>query len=76
MPEVTNELIYEVVKKRQEDLAQLRTGQRTLGEELSAVRGHLVAMQKDIHNLYDIGHDNNRRLDRIEHRLELRDEKV
>ena len=76
MAEVTNELLYEVLKKIQEELAQLRIGQRTHGEEMSAMRGHLVAIQKDIHNLYDIGHDNGKRLDRIEHRLELRDEKV
>ncbi len=76
MAEVTNELIYEILKKIHEDVAHLRTGQRTVGEELSAVRGHLVAIQKDVHNLYEIGHDNGRRLDRIESRLELRDEKV
>ena len=76
MAEVTNELIFDILKKIQEDLAQIRSGQRSLSEELSAMRGHLVAIQKDIHNLYDIGHDNGKRLDRIEHRLELRDEKV
>ena len=65
MAEVTNELIYEVLKKIQDELGQLRSGQRTQGEEISAMRGHLVAIQKDIHNLYDIGHDtgHNRRLD-------------
>lgn len=76
MAEVTNELIYEVLKKIQDELGQLRSGQRTQGEEISAMRGHLVAIQKDIHNLYDIGHDTGRRLERIERRLELKDEKV
>lgn len=74
MVEVTNELIYEVLKKIQPDVSLVRTTQQSMSEELSAMRGHMVAMQKDIHNLYDMSHEHGRRLDRIEWRLELRDE--
>lgn len=76
MAEVTNELIYDVLKKVQDQGARTQEDVRGIREELVAMRGHMVAMQKDIHNLYDMGHDHGRRLERIERRLELRDEKV
>lgn len=61
MVEVTNELIYEVLKKLQEDVARIQTDLKSVREELGALRGHQLAMQKDIHNLYDLAHDTNRR---------------
>ena len=64
------------MKKVQEQVARTPGDIRGIREELTAMRGYMLAMQKDIHNLYEMGHDNGRRLDRIEHRLELRDEKV
>ena len=64
------------MKKVQEQVARTHDDIRGIREELTAMRGYMLAMQKDIHNLYEMGHDNGRRLDRIEHRLELRDEKV
>ncbi len=73
MVEVTTELIYEVLKKLQDQVSQLTDGQRAMREELSAMRGHMLAFQKDIHNLYELTHDNSRRLERIERRLNLTD---
>ncbi len=76
MADVTNEPIYEVLKKLQDEVVNVRVSQRTQAEETSAIRGHVLAVQKDIHNLYEVGSDTNRRLDRIEQRLGLLDEKV
>jgi predicted nucleic acid-binding Zn-ribbon protein len=73
MPEVTNDLIYEVLKKVQEDGSRTREDVRGMREELSAIRGHMLSMQRDIHNIYDRLEDHGRRLDRIERRLELAD---
>jgi hypothetical protein len=74
--EVTNELIYEVLKKIQDQAVRTQEDVRGIREELVAMRGHMVAMQKDIHNLDDMGHDHGRRLERIERRVELSDQRV
>ena len=71
MADVTNELIYEVLKRVQEQVSQLQDGQRGIREELSAMRGHFLSMQRDIHNIYERLDDHTRRLERIERRLEL-----
>ena len=76
MVEITNELIYEILKKIQDDIAPIQADVRTLREEVMAIRGHQLAMQKDIHNLYNLTHNTNRRPDRIERRLGVQDERV
>ncbi len=49
-------------------------GQRDIREELRALRGHSLAMQTDVHNIYNILNSLEGRVDRIERRLELRDD--
>jgi len=66
MVEVTNELIYEVLRKLQDQGARIQADVHGIREELSAIRGHMNAMQRDIHVIYD-------RLDSLERRLELAD---
>ncbi|WP_352963618.1 hypothetical protein [Mesorhizobium sp. M1312] len=41
--------------------------------ELNVVRGHMVATQSDIHNIYGILGRQDDRLERIDRRLELRE---
>ncbi len=46
----------------------------TMGEikaELSAIRGHLVSLQQDVHNIYGILGRHDLSLEKIENRLEL-----
>lgn len=76
MAEVTNELIFEVLKRLQEQVTQLQEGQRGLREDLSAIRGHMNALQRDVHNIYDRLDDHTRQLERIESRLELTESPV
>jgi hypothetical protein len=64
MAEVTNELMYEVLKSLHSDVRLLKDGQREIKQELISIRGQLIAMNQDIHNIYGI-------LDRIEKRLQL-----
>ncbi len=60
----------------QERLGNIETGFVDVRTELRAVRGHLVAMQTDIANLY-VAHSNvDTRLSRIERRLDLVDSSV
>ena len=70
---ITNELLYEVLKSIQSLLDRIETGVSEVKAELVSIRGHMVAIQSDIYNIYGIlgRHDN--RLERIERRLELRE---
>ena len=71
MPEVTNELIYEVLKQMQSDIAALKEGLRETNATLNTIRIHRVEMQQDIQNIYTTLTRHETRLDRIERRLEL-----
>jgi chromosome segregation ATPase len=71
MAEVTNDLMYEILKQIQADTSSLKLGQAELKAEMQAVRGHLIAMQQDIHNIYASIGRLDTRVDRIERRLEL-----
>ena len=73
MAEVTNELIYEVLKSMQARLGNLEDGVREIRSELRALRGHMLAMQTDVSNLYDGQAKIELRLERIERRLDLVD---
>ena len=76
MTEVTNELMYEVLKVIQQDVFSLKNGVSELKLELNAVRGHMISMQQDIHNIYGVLARHDVRLERIERRLELSDTAV
>jgi septal ring factor EnvC (AmiA/AmiB activator) len=71
MAEVTNELIYEVLKQVQSDIAALKESLRENNAALNAIRIHMVAMQRDIQNIYTTLTRHETRLDRIERRLEI-----
>jgi len=71
--EVSNELIYEILKAMQADIRLLKDGQGEIKQELIAVRGTMVSMQQDINNIYGILARHDERLDRIERRLDLRE---
>ena len=73
MTEVTNDLVYELLKRIHTDVAGLKEGQREIRLELNAMRGTMISMQQDIHNMYGILARHEIRLDRIENRLELRE---
>jgi hypothetical protein len=71
MAEVSSDLILEILKGLQRDLAEVKGGIGELKTELSAVRGHLISMQQDIHNIYAVMGRHEVRLDRIDARLDL-----
>ena len=73
MAEVTNELIYEVLRSMQERLSRLENGQTEIKSELNAMRGHMLATQQDVANIYITLVRHETRLDRIDRRLELRE---
>ena len=71
MAEVSNELIYEVLKQVQQRLDKVDHKVDELKSEMNAVRGHLISMQQDIHNIYGVMGRHDLRFERIERRLEL-----
>jgi tetrahydromethanopterin S-methyltransferase subunit G len=71
MTEVTNDLMYEVLKQIQDRLIALEGKVDEVKSELHAVRIHSLAMQQDIQNIYSILVRHDARLDRIERRLEI-----
>jgi len=73
MAEVTNELMYELLKRMHADISDVKLTQRELKSEMNAMRGTMISMQQDVHNIYGVLARHENRLDRIENRLELRE---
>jgi hypothetical protein len=71
MAVVTTELMYEVLRQMQSDMAALKEGQRETNSALNAIRTHIVAMQQGIQNIYAVLARHETGLDRIERRLEI-----
>lgn len=71
MAEVTNELMYGVLKQIQSDIRALRDGQLEHAAALTSIRVHMVATQQDIANLYAASGRQQAQLERIERRLGL-----
>ena len=73
MAEVTNELMLELMKRTHEEIGGLRLDIGEVKSELNAIRGTMVAMQSDIHNIYRVLARHDDRLEPIERRLDLRE---
>jgi len=73
MAEVTNELMYELLKTIHQRMDRLENGLGEVKQELVSIRPSMMGMQTDIHNIYGILGRHDERLDRIEKRLELRE---
>ena len=71
MVNVTNDLLYEVLKAMQLRLDRLDDSMGEVKGELQAVRGHLAAVAQDISTIYGIADRQDQRLERIETRLGL-----
>jgi len=67
MAEVTNELVYDLMKRFHERFDKLDHGLAEVKQELISIRGHFLSMQTDIHNMYGVLG----RHERIERRVEL-----
>ena len=73
MTDITQELMFELMKRIQSDLATLKDGQRDMRQDIVSLRNHMHVMQGDINNLHGSMAQVLTRLDRIENRLELRE---
>lgn len=68
---VTNELIYEILKDIQGRMGRFERGQQEVKSELQAIRGHMHASQLDIANLYTSIRDIESDMDSVKTRLQL-----
>ncbi|NEV76637.1 hypothetical protein DYI24_06225 [Rhodopseudomonas sp. BR0C11] len=73
MADVSNELIFEVLKQVQQRLDKVAPKVDELKSEMNAMRGYLISMQQDVQNVYGILGRYDGRLEHIERRLELND---
>ena len=73
MAEITNELMYELLKKLNARFDKVDLSLGELRSEMNAIRGTMVSMHQEIHNIYSTLSRHEMRLDRIENRLELRE---
>ncbi len=73
MTEVSNELMYEVLKSIQSRMDRMDLTMSEVKAELGSIRGHLIATEGDVRNIYSVTARIDERLDRIERRLELRE---
>jgi septation ring formation regulator EzrA len=73
MPEITNELIYEVLKAIQADIAELKERVTSIEPTQRAMRSHLAGLvTSDLNRDADLT-ALRARVERIERRLELQD---
>ncbi|MGB6958195.1 MAG: hypothetical protein WBE54_23485 [Bradyrhizobium sp.] len=73
MAEISSELIYEVLKQVQQRLDRVDHKVDELKSEMNALRGHMISLQQDTHNIYGVLGRQETPLERIERRLELSD---
>lgn len=73
MAEVTNELMYELLKKMHQRMDRLEHGLGEVKHEIVAIRLQALGTQTDINNIYSVTARIDQRLERIEERLELRE---
>lgn len=73
MPEVTNELMYELLKKIHSRMDRLENGLGEVKQEIVAIRLQALSTQTDVGNIYAIAGRIDQRLERIEQRLDLRE---
>ncbi|TKB21407.1 MAG: hypothetical protein E5V75_03270 [Mesorhizobium sp.] len=70
MAEVTNELIYALLKRVDQQLGELSQDFSEVKSELGSIHGHIIATAGDVKNIHGMLARCDDRLDRIEHFLD------
>jgi archaellum component FlaC len=71
MADVSNELIYEVLKAVQRGQGNIEAAIGEIRNELVAIRMHSLGTQTDIKNIYETMAQLDTRVERIEKRLDM-----
>ena len=73
MADVTQEFMYELLKKMHKRFDKIDISLAEIRSEMQSMRGTMISVHQDLHNIYGILDRHEQRLDRIENRLELRE---
>ena len=73
MAEISNKLVHDVLRPMLGQLSLIGEAQRTVRDELQALRVHQLALQKDIGNIYNRLDLLDARIERLERRAEMRE---
>ena len=71
MTDITNELMYGILKQLQDRMSSFDRKLDEVESETQALRIHSVAVQQDIQNIYSMFVRHDARLERIERRLNI-----
>ncbi|RUW69341.1 MULTISPECIES: hypothetical protein [unclassified Mesorhizobium] len=70
MAEVTNELIYALLKQVDQQLGELSQDFSEVKSELGSIRGHMISTKHDLKNIHGMLARRDDQLDRIERSLD------
>jgi chromosome segregation ATPase len=73
MTEVTSDLIHESLRNVQGRMDRMENGIGEIRQEVVSTRLTQMGIQNDVHDIYEVLARHEERLERIEHRLELRE---
>jgi len=73
LTDISNEFLIELLRRPHQSADKSDVAIRNLRDEINAMRLNIQAQQSDISNLYNVVHQMDARMERIENRLELRE---
>jgi hypothetical protein len=73
LTDISNEFLIELLRRLHQRADKSDLTIRNLRDEINAMRLNIQAQQSDISNLYNVVHQMDARMERIENRLELRE---
>ena len=73
MTDLSQDLIFEILRKIQADISSLKDGQRDIRHDINGLRNHMHVLQGDINSLQSSTTQILDRVDSIDNRLELRE---
>lgn len=73
MTDISHEFLTELPRRLHQRADKSDVAIRNLRDEINAMRLNMQAQQSDISNLYNVVHQLDARMERIENRLELRE---
>ncbi|WJH40112.1 DUF1664 domain-containing protein [Aliirhizobium terrae] len=73
MTDISHEFLTELLRRLHQRADKSDVAIRNLRDEINAMRLNMQAQQSDISNLYNVVHQLDARMERIENRLELRE---
>jgi ubiquitin C-terminal hydrolase len=73
LTDISHEFLTELLRRLHQRADKSDAAIRNLRDEINAMRLNMQAQQSDISNLYNVAHQLDARMERIENRLELRE---